>query len=169
MKKEINVCGGSGSQNLQGFRPLPCVLCCLSDLENPGKKERKLNFSHLPSIQTCKTIGQDEATPFTWEVVLAGVAVGLGRASQPRELPYDPALTSEALQKAALLMPTRRLTFGTCPVAQGGRASAVPGAFAPRTAVATTTLSAGKFNNISKHPFISFHFFESSMNKDFSQ
>lgn len=96
MKKEINKCRGSGSQNLQGFHPLPCVLCCLSDLENPGKKERKLNFSHLPSIQTCEITGQDEAPPFILVVVLAGVAVGLGRVSQPLELAYDLALTSEA-------------------------------------------------------------------------
>lgn len=123
MKKKVSVCvwvyvyvqcvysgrGVRGShKNLRGLRPLPCVLCCLSDLENPGKKDRTINCSHPhpPSSQTCEITRHSKRVPSSNLVaVFADVAVSLGRIWQHLELAFVLALSSEApLQEATLLI-----------------------------------------------------------------
>lgn len=53
---------GEGQKNLQGPHPLPGVLCFLSYLESPGRKE-KIHFSWLPSIRTCEIVGRYRQIP----------------------------------------------------------------------------------------------------------
>lgn len=133
-----------GHKTLQGLRPLLCVLCCLSDLENPGRKEKKLNFSHLPSIHTCEVIEHfRQGPPSNVVVVSAGVAVSLGRVSQPMELVVVLAPLSKALCGGGPPDAYRRVTVRTH-LAALGTSVVMPGSLAPSTVAATTTLSAGK-------------------------
>ena len=92
-----------GHKNLQGLLPLLCVLCCLSNLKDPGRKERKFNLSHLPSTQTWY-IRQDP--PSNLVVVFAGVAVSVKRVGQVLGLAFVLVIGSEALCRGGLLMPT---------------------------------------------------------------
>lgn len=78
-------------------------------------------------------------------VVSAGVAVRLGRVSQPLELVVVLAPLSKALCGGGPPDAYRRVTVRTHLAALGTRASVVmPGSLAPSTVAATTALSAGK-------------------------
>lgn len=78
-------------------------------------------------------------------IVSAGVAVSLGRVSQPLELIVVLAPLSKAFCGGGPPDAHRRVTVRTHLAALGTRASVVtPGALAPSTVAATTTFSAGK-------------------------